>query len=73
MPRALTSNEQAVLAHCVIDPAAWWENACAAGNIADPEVALAQKVIRWQGEYDAALALDGENYQDRATREAEEV
>lgn len=71
MPRALTSNERAVLAHVVTDPDAWWSHASSASNIDDAEAALAGKVSRWQSDYDAALAADGQNYKTRAQRDAE--
>jgi len=73
MSRALTANEQAVLAHVVSDPIQWWEHAHSASNIATPEEALSAKVARHQAAYDAAVATEGEDYQTRAQREAAEV
>jgi len=67
MPRALTANERAVLAHVVVDPDAWWTHANSVGKV-DAEAALAAKVARWQSDYDAAVAAGG--YQTRAEREA---
>tara|TARA_R110000765_G_scaffold67804_2_gene130945 strand:- start:513 stop:731 length:219 start_codon:yes stop_codon:yes gene_type:complete len=70
--RALTVNERAVLAHMVVDPDAWWAHANAKDGSdgkreIDHEVALAEKVTRWQADYDTALAAG--NYQTRAERE----
>ena len=70
MPRDLTTNERAVLAHVVVDPDAWWAHACAAPNVSE-EAALAGKVSRWQPEYDAAVLTQGQAYQTRAQREEE--
>ena len=70
MPRDLTTNERAVLAHVVVDPDAWWAHACATANV-DEEQALAAKVARWQADYDAAALALGEAYQTRAQRDAE--
>lgn len=67
--RALTTNERNVLAHMVIDPDAWWEHATNWGQV-DEEAALADKVARWQSDYEAAVAAG--NYQTRAEREAAE-
>lgn len=67
MPRTLTTNERAVLAHVVVDPDAWW--AWANDHHATPEASLAEKVTRWQADYDAAVLAQGANYQTRAQRE----
>ena len=68
MPRELTENERAVLAHVVIDPDAWWAHANAVAGI-NEEAALAGKVERHQAAYDQAKAENG-GYQTRAQREA---
>ena len=72
MPRALTSNERAVLAHIVTGPDAWWSHANEVDKI-DAETALAAKIARHQASYDAAVATEGENYKTRAQRDAEEA
>ena len=53
MPRSLTSNERAVLAHVVEDADAWWAY-CNTITKVDADEALAAKVARWQASYDAA-------------------
>ena len=71
MPRALTAEETAVLAHVVVDPEVWWAHANEAENIPDPEAALAAKIDRWKSKYEASLLYDGVGYKNRAQREAE--
>jgi len=75
MPRELTTNERAVLAHMVLDPDAWWAHANAKDGsdgkrAINHEKALADKVTRWQGSYDTAIAAG--NYKTRSVRDAEE-
>ena len=72
MPRALTSDERAVLAHIVTDPDAWWSHANDVDKI-DAEAALVAKIDRWRGDYEAATEAKGNAYQTRAQRDAEEV
>lgn len=69
MPRALSTYECAVLAHVVSDPDAWWT--WANDHHDDPEGAIAEKLTRWQADYDAAVLALGEAYQTRAQRDAE--
>ena len=66
----MTANQRAVMAHVVIDPDAWLAHAVATfgENVAARH--LAAKVARWQPDYDAAVARDGEAYQTRSEREA---
>ena len=76
----LTAEETAVLAHVVVDPAAWLESA-RAGFAAhgDPEEivdvrlrdALTQKVGRWQPAYEEEKTRLSGAYRTRAQREAE--
>ena len=61
----LTQNEKNVLAHVVVDPAAWWDHAVATGKV-DEEAVLSDKVARWQQSYDTASAEAG--YAPRAER-----
>jgi len=75
--RDLTTNERAVLAHVVIDPVAWWEHVQSKDGsdgkrALNAEACLAVKVQKYSGEYEAALARDGADYQTRAEREEEE-
>lgn len=75
--RDLTTNELAVLAHVVLDPVAWWEHAQSKDGsdgkrALNAEAGLVAKVQRWSGEYEAALARDGADYQTRLEREEEE-
>ena len=53
MPRSLTSNERAVLAHTCEDADAWWNHVNTITKL-DADEALAAKVARWQASYDAA-------------------
>ena len=69
MPRVLTDNERAVLAHVVVDPVVWWEHAQTNGSV-DAEASLLAKVMRYQGAYNTALIAGGKNYQTRAERDA---
>ncbi len=69
MPRTLSNYERAVLAHVVLDPDEWWD--WANDHHEDPESAIAEKVTRWQGNYDAAKTAKGEAYQTRAQAESE--
>lgn len=62
----LSSRDQAVLAHVVLDPEAWATHATAEVG---PE-AVQQKVKRWERDYDAAVAAEGALYKTRAQREA---
>ena len=71
--RSLTANERAVLAHVVLDPDEWWDHVVARDGsdgkrALSAEKCLADKVARWQSDYDTALAAGG--YQTRAEREA---
>lgn len=67
--RTLIPREHEVLAHVVLDPDAWWDHACTATNIVDPEAALRHKIARWTPDYDASKARDGQVYKNRAQRE----
>ena len=69
--RLLTQEESEVLAHIVVDPAAWWLHCQHAPNIDDPEAALAGKVLKWRPAYLAELLELGGDYQTRAQKEAE--
>ena len=53
MARILTDTEKAVLGHVVIDPEGWWDHAVATPKV-NAELALAEKVARWEPSYDAA-------------------
>jgi len=53
MPRSLTDNERAVLAHVVEDADAWWNHANTITKV-NADEALAAKVAKWQASYDAA-------------------
>ena len=53
MPRTLTSNERAVLAHVCEDPDAWWAHVNTITKF-DVDRVLADKVATWQASYDAA-------------------
>jgi hypothetical protein len=75
MPRSLTARETAVLAHVVVDPAAWWTHVCSRDgsdghHALNAEACLAAKVARRADEYDAAVAADGADYKNRAARDA---
>jgi len=75
MPRALTDRERVVLAHVVMDPNEWWTHVCSrdgsdGSRVIDGEKALANKVARWESEYDTALAAG--SYKNRVVRQAEE-
>tara|TARA_R110000796_G_scaffold156032_2_gene272574 strand:+ start:2661 stop:2888 length:228 start_codon:yes stop_codon:yes gene_type:complete len=72
--RALTTNENNVLAHVAIDPVAWWTHVCSKDGsdgkrALDAEACLAAKVARWQTPYNTDSAVDG--YQTRAEKEEE--
>ncbi len=66
----MTNEQRAVLAHVVIDPDAWLAHAVATFGEEKAAEMLAEKVERWQPDYDAAVALPG--YKTRAEREAAE-
>ncbi len=68
--RELSQNETAVLAHAVVDPAAWWRH-CQASFRGDPEAALAAKIGRHAAAYRAASA--GPGYMTRAAYAAAEA
>lgn len=70
MARDLTANETAVLAHVVLDPAAWWSHANSADVKPDAEISLIAKVEVHQASYDTDLADKGDSYETRAEREA---
>ena len=67
MARALTTDERAVLAHVVLDPDEWWAHVNEVDKI-NAEEALAAKVTRWRPAFEAAVAAEGEDYQNCAER-----
>jgi hypothetical protein len=67
MARNLTAEENDVLAHVVVDPAAWWAHAQTATKFS-PEKALAEKIAKWKPKYDVEKLAPG--YEKRAARQA---
>ena len=68
--RALTEDEQAVLADVLLDPDSWWAHACSDAFGGDAEEALAVKCARHRPAYEARVASEGGAYQNRSQREA---
>jgi len=66
----LSAEDRAVLAHVVIDPDAWVAHAAKTFGEEKAQVALAEKVARWQPDYLSAVAAEGEDYKTRAERDA---
>lgn len=67
--RELSAGERAVLAHGVPNPDGWWNHLCLMFTRAQAESQLADRILRWTPEYEAAVALPG--YRTRAQRGAD--
>lgn len=68
MARPLSARERAVLEHVVEDADAWWAHVQTVYPEPRAEAALAKKVARWEGSYDAAVAAEGAGYKRRTDR-----
>ena len=67
----LKRDDRVILAHVVIDPDAWYDHAVRRFGEEIANKHLAEKVARWIGNYEAAVARGA--YKTRAERELEEI
>lgn len=64
----MTDHQRAVLAHIVVDPDAWLQNAVNALGYEKAATALQDKVSRWEPDYVKAKNDEGRSYRNRADR-----
>lgn len=67
----MTDDQRVVLAHVVVDPNAWLENAVKALGEEKATIALRDKVARWERSYREAKASQKDSYKTRAERDEE--